>query len=994
MKEKTSGLFWLSLTVFSLMGQIAWVVENMYLNVFIYKTFNASAEDISYMVAASAISATLTTVLIGALSDRIGKRKLFICLGYILWGISIFSFVFLKEEIISKNAAFAANAASAGVTLTIILDCIMTFFGSSANDAAFNAWITDSTTSAQRGAAEGINAMMPLVSVLAVFGGFMFFDLDDPKSWTVIFTLIGVLTLIIGVLGFFIIKEPDIKKSEQPYIQSIIYGFRTNTVKNNPVLYVTLLAFTVFNISIQTFMPYLIIYYEVSLGMSNYVIIMAPAIVLASVVTALWGRLYDKKGFSFSGSISLALLIIGYVTLYFFKMPFAVFAGSLFMMSGYLSTAAVFGAMIRDNTPSDKAGALQGVRIFSQVLIPGVIGPFIGKTVLKNADTVLNSDGTESFVPNENIFAAAAVVALLTVFVFASVKKLNKPRTVRLKTEYEETLNDIQMPYDEYPRPMMKRDSYFCLNGKWTFSVMRKNTSVYSGKITVPFVPESEISGVGKHIKKSDIMVYEKSFNLDPGFVKKHVILHVGAVDQYAEIYVNDKRVGENIGGYLPFEFDITDYLVSGVNRLKIVATDERSLDLPYGKQTDKRGGMWYTNISGIWQTVWLESVCENYIRNIKITPDLHGIDIEIFGGCHEKTIVFNGERHCFTGKNYRLEVADPILWTPETPRLYTFDLESGDDKISSYFGLRTVGTSVFNGKSVITLNGKPYFFHGLLDQGYFSDGIFLPATSKGFEDDIITAKKCGFNMLRKHIKLEPELFYYYCDKYGIAVFQDMINSGRYSFLTDTALPTVFLKKGINHRATKKRRDIFEKTCYGIMECLYNHPSVVYYTVFNEGWGQYNAGEYYKLFKKKDSTRIYDSASGWFKVSETDVESDHVYFKPVIPKTTEKPLVLSEFGGYSCKVSGHAFNLDKTYGYKYFSDTEKFEEALIKLYEKEIFPAVEKGLCATVLTQISDVEDETNGLLTYDRAVLKVDSDRMKKMSDRLYGEFEKAVKE
>ena len=423
MKTKLGSKFWLALTIFSLMGQVAWVVENMYFNVFIYKMFNATAADISNMVAASAITATLTTVFMGALSDKVGKRKLFICSGYILWGISIFSFIFLKEDLISKTLGMTVNAASVGVSLTIILDCVMTFFGSTANDAAFNAWLTDSTDSSNRGAAEGINAMMPLVSILVVFGGFMFFDLEKAQSWTLIFIIIGVLTTVIGILGFFIIKEPKVEPVKESYFGGIIYGFRPKTIKQNPRLYISLLAFIIFNISIQIFMPYLIIYYEVSLGMKDYVLIMAPAIIIASVVTALWGKVYDKKGFNFSGLFAILFLIAGYIMLYLTKTTAPVFIGSLLMMSGYLSGMAVFGAAIRDNTPQGFSGRLQGVRIFSQVLVPGVVGPAIGKKVLENAEVIVNNDGTTSFVPNANIFLAALIAVVLVLPFFIKGKK-------------------------------------------------------------------------------------------------------------------------------------------------------------------------------------------------------------------------------------------------------------------------------------------------------------------------------------------------------------------------------------------------------------------------------------------------------------------------------------------------------------------------------------------------------------------------------------------
>ena len=310
------------------------------------------------------------------------------------------------------------------ITLTIALDCVMTFFGSSANDAAFNAWLTDSTDAGNRGAAEGINAMMPLVAILVVFGGFMAFNLDSAESWTAIFSIIGGVTLLVGVAGFFLIEDAKTPPSDTGYWANVIYGFRPSTMKDNAQLYIHLLAFIVFNIAIQIFMPYLIIYYEISLGMTDYVLVMAPAIVLASVATALWGRVYDRKGFRFSGIWALVWLIGGFVVLYFTRSKLPVFIGSLLMMCGYLCGMAVFGAKIRDLTPSGKAGMLQGVRIFSQVLVPGVIGPYIGKAVLANAETIVNSDGTTSFVPNANIFLAALVpAAAVLVFTLALKKK-------------------------------------------------------------------------------------------------------------------------------------------------------------------------------------------------------------------------------------------------------------------------------------------------------------------------------------------------------------------------------------------------------------------------------------------------------------------------------------------------------------------------------------------------------------------------------------------
>ena len=424
MKTKSSPRFWLALAIFGFMGQIAWTVENMYFNVFIYKMFNASPSDISLMVGASAVSATLTTVFMGALSDKVGKRKLFICGGYILWGISIFTFCFLRLELIEKVFGATVQAASVGISLVIALDCLMTFFGSTANDAAFNAWVTDMTDNTNRGTAEGINSMMPMLSVLAVFGGFMAFDLDKSESWVWIFAIIGICVLIVGILGFFIIENDKNVPTQSGYLKNVVHGFLPSTLKNNSALYFYLFSMILYNISIQTFMPYLIIYYEKTLKMENYTLIMAPAVILAAVATFFWGKFYDKAGFNAPCVISFACLIVGYVILVFTQTMLPVFIGSLFMMCGFLCTGAMFGAKIRDLTPVGEAGRFQGVRIFSQVLVPGIVGPIIGQAVLKNADTVLNGDGTTSFLPNANIFIAASVVALVALAFVQIGKKL------------------------------------------------------------------------------------------------------------------------------------------------------------------------------------------------------------------------------------------------------------------------------------------------------------------------------------------------------------------------------------------------------------------------------------------------------------------------------------------------------------------------------------------------------------------------------------------
>ena len=421
--------FWTVLILFSLIGQVAWVVENMYFNVFIYHIFNASPRDITLMVQASAITATLTTILIGAFSDRIGKRKVFIAAGYLAWGFSIIIFALLRPDWLSVVFPAVKDIAALGCVLVIVFDCVMTFFGSSANDACFNAWLTDSTDDTNRGKAEGVNAMMPLLAILVVFGGTMWADTSNAEHWSILFLLIGGIVLIVGILGMFLIREPkELQPQTAGYFDTVLYGFRPSVIRRNAKLYLSLLAFTVFGISIQVFMPYLILYYTEALGLQNYVLIMAPAIVLAAVATALYGRLFDRFGYMKTLIPALAVLLLGYTVLYLFRSTPMVFVGSLLMMCGYLCGMAVFGARIREATPSGMSGRFQGLRIVAQVLIPGVIGPAIGNLVLKGAETVVNSDGTSSFIPNANVFLWAGIVilpiaAVLLVDAFGSRKE-------------------------------------------------------------------------------------------------------------------------------------------------------------------------------------------------------------------------------------------------------------------------------------------------------------------------------------------------------------------------------------------------------------------------------------------------------------------------------------------------------------------------------------------------------------------------------------------
>lgn len=551
-----------------------------------------------------------------------------------------------------------------------------------------------------------------------------------------------------------------------------------------------------------------------------------------------------------------------------------------------------------------------------------------------------------------------------------------------LFTKEAENIGDV--PHQSYPRPQLKRNSFFNLNGVWGFCVKCGTEVKYSGEIVVPFVPQSALSGVYKNFEKGDVFIYTRTFSLSTGFIKDRVILHIGAADQETEVVINGHLVGTNAGGYLPFSFDITEHLLPE-NEIIITVRDNGGTVLPYGKQREKRGGMWYTQVSGIWQTVWCESVPNEYVRSLKITTKGNKVKIKA-KGVTSGTVTVASEQFGLVGGECEFEVKNPQFWSPETPHLYYFKIVAGADEVESYFALRDLEIKTVNGLPRLTLNGNPYFFNGLLDQGYFSDGIFTPADLSLFEEDVLAAKKLGFNMLRKHIKIEPEQFYYDCDRLGMIVFQDMVNNGDYNFIRDTALPTINFKKRNDKRLNrdKNTREAFLSAMDKTVEHLYNHPSICLWTIFNEGWGQFNSTEAYHRLKKLDNTRFIDSASGWFVGGESDVYSEHIYFKPYKFQPHEKPTILSEFGGYALQIEGHVFNPEKQYGYRAFKDSERLTAEIVNLYETQVIPAAKNGLCAAVYTQLTDIEDETNGLITYDRKVLKVKKEQVFKVMNKL----------
>ena len=570
-----------------------------------------------------------------------------------------------------------------------------------------------------------------------------------------------------------------------------------------------------------------------------------------------------------------------------------------------------------------------------------------------------------------------------------------------LLTKWGEVL-DREHPLPEYPRPQMKRNSYVNLNGVWQYAITRESLRPldFQGEIVVPFAPESALSGVGRQLRPNEFLWYERSVALPDDFNIGRVLLHFGAVDQCADVYWNGAHAAHHEGGYLPFEVDITQFLRDGENTLTVRVTDSLVRTRhAYGKQKYRRGGIWYTATSGIWQTVWLESVPENYIQRIELTPDFDNslLRWRVVSNAPLKTraVVRMGDTVIAQGY-YAGEGICRILpeyfhpWTPEDPFLYTLELRSGEDRVESYFAMRKFGITEWHGHSVFALNNKPYFHNGLLDQGYWSDGLYTAPDDEALVYDIEAAKRLGFNMLRKHIKVEPLRWYYHCDRLGMLVWQDMVSGGAaYHPLVVSAPLLTGVHLNDRHyrlfgRADARGREQFLRDMEATVRHLYSCPCIALWVPFNEGWGQFDALTAADRLRALDPTRLVDHASGWHDQGGGDVKSYHVYFKPLkLRGDGRRVLALTEFGGYSLPIAGHVHG--KKFGYRMYCSAADWQKDYVKLYERQVLPLIEReGLSATVYTELSDVEDELNGLLTFDRRICKAEERVLRPLNEKL----------
>ncbi|MFG1945790.1 glycoside hydrolase family 2 protein [Nonomuraea sp. NPDC048826] len=548
----------------------------------------------------------------------------------------------------------------------------------------------------------------------------------------------------------------------------------------------------------------------------------------------------------------------------------------------------------------------------------------------------------------------------------------------------------------EYPRPQLVRDSYLNLNGRWDYAITgdEREPGTYDGRIVVPFSPEAPLSGVGRQLMPGQTLWYRRDLT-PPDGTGGRVLLHFGAVDQTCRVLLNGVEVGRHTGGYLPFSCDVTDALRDGGNVLTVAVRDDTDTGHhARGKQKLRRGGIWYTPQSGIWQTVWAERVPDVHVERLTLTPHLADscVEVTVHAAAGEAGVEILAAGSVVAratvpaGRPVRVPIPDVRPWSPEDPFLYDVTVELGADRVRSYVGMRSFGVGTDpDGVPRLLLNGRPYFHAGVLDQGYWPDGLYTPPSDEAMVHDIVTMKRLGFTMLRKHIKIEPLRWYHHCDRLGMLVWQDMVNAGgRYHPLVVTA-PAVVPFHLPDRWFGRAHRERFRAELRETVELLRNVVSIAVWVPFNEGWGQFDAARVAAEVAALDPTRTVDHASGWHDQGAGDLRSLHVYFRRFrVPRRRDRRvLVLSEYGGYSLRVDGHTFN-DRTFGYRRYDTSDRLGAAFARLHADQIVPAIPRGLSATVYTQLSDVEDELNGLLTYDREVMKLSEDLVRAVNLRL----------
>ena len=589
------------------------------------------------------------------------------------------------------------------------------------------------------------------------------------------------------------------------------------------------------------------------------------------------------------------------------------------------------------------------------------------------------------------------ITILFTLLLSFQLSAQWKPAGNKIKTEWAEKINPNNV-LSEYPRPIMERADWKNLNGLWDYAIQSKGSSQpaqFDGKILVPFPVESSLSGVMKEVGASKEVWYSTSFTVPAAWSGKNILLHFGAVDWRTEIWINDVKVGSHEGGYTPFSFNITPFLDDADQKLVVKVWDPTNDGpQPRGKQVKEPEGIWYTPVTGIWQTVWLEPVAQKSIDRIKSVPDIDNgtvkIETDIVGGTYGDIIevsVFDGDNGIATakssaGESLEINVPNAKLWSPESPFLYDFTaklISEGKvvDEVRSYFGMRKISMKKDQyGVVRMQLNNKDYFQFGPLDQGWWPDGLYTAPTDEALKYDIVKTKELGFNMIRKHVKVEPARWYTHCDRMGILVWQDMPNGDK-----SPQWQNRNYFDGSEFKRSARSEAIYRKEWKGIMDYLYSHPSIVVWVPFNEAWGQFKTEEITEWTKAHDPSRLVNSASGGNFYRTGDIVDLHHYPGPkMYLYDAERTNVLGEYGGIGLPLEGHLWKPDNNWGYIKFKNSKETTNEYIK-YAKELKNMVIRGFSAAVYTQTTDVEGEVNGFMTYDRKVDKMDFSAVKKIN-------------
>lgn len=1023
--EKIGLRKWLTLIIIGLAGQFAWAIENMYLNSYI-SYLNATApmgQEFNYSLmiaittAASAIIATLTTIFMGALSDKVNKRKIFITAGYIIWGISTASFGLVNVNSAQTLIPISMTAMNAAI-MVIVIDCLMTFFGSTSNDAAFNSYVTKNIDNKNRGKVESVLSILPLIAMLIIFVGLNFLTTESMGyRWDLFFYIVGGLVSLVGIISIFLMpKEKKEEKSKDTYLSLLKDGFSIKTIKNNKKLYLILLIYFIYGVAIQIFFPYLMVYIEKTCEIDNsgssfltpFAIVMAVALLLGSLLSVIVGFLSDKVNKKIMIIPIVLVEIIGLIMMFFIpniegdtnRIIYAAISGTI-MILGYVGIPTILNSLVRSYIPKGKEGSFMGVRMLFVVLLPMCIGPFIGDALNQNYNQYyINEWGVKSTLPNPLGYIIASIVLLLIIipFIFLIKKNKNYKDGYLLKDLHDFKDEELHFSLNEHPRPSFRRENYLVLNGEWDYTISEDKSfpDSYEGKIIVPFAVESPMSKVNRLLKPNEYLFYQKEVTLPENLQnKKHLFLVFEGVDQIADVMIDDHLVTSHTGGYTRFKCDIAEIIKDKTTFTIKVRIQDLTDSSHYmrGKQVLKPNMCFYTRSSGIYKPVYLEGVDEDYIQDFKMTSDYDNEGLKII------VITKNDDYFLFNiaNKTYKLKtnvinsVRLPSFrpWSNLDPYLYNITLIYKTDIVHTYFGIRKIETK----DGHIYLNNKKIILNGLLDQGYYYPGNLTPTSYQQYEKDILKVRSLGYNCLRKHVKVECEYFYYLCDIYGILVIQDLPNGGRKIPFINVAYPRLSLclnnEKFLSYkkygRENKTEREQFIKESDEIISSMEAFPSIIMITIFNEAWGEFDPALLYERYRNKYPTFLYDTASGWLDSKKSDVYSLHSYTLPKRKRKSKdnRPYILSETGGIGLKIE-ESFLYPKLFGHQVCYSQEKLNKKYASLYKALIKQIKEGTLNGIIYTQLADVETEANGIYTFDRQVLKLNSQLIKDINKEI----------